>query len=311
MELKVDLSKSRVDISQIKELRKKADEAMELLWSGKEELTGWVKLPLHYDIEELENIIHTADKIKDQCELFIVIGIGGSYLGAKAIIHALADKGIPGRPCVKFAGNNISATYHSELIEEMKLKDTCICIISKSGTTTEPLIAFSILKEELVKKYGKFEANRRIYAITDNKKGELRKEVEKEGYVSFVVPDDIGGRYSVLTPVGLLPMAVGGIDVRELLKGAEKMAKDPLWDYEAVDYAITRYCLLKKGKSIEIFEYYEPQLLYFTEWLKQLFGESEGKNNTGLFPASLQFTSDLHSMGQFLQEGSQVFLKQY
>lgn len=309
MDIKVDLSRVRITPDKINSFKDEAENAMEKLWSGKEEYTGWVKLPIQYDKDELERILYTADKIQEKCKLFIVIGIGGSYLGARAVIHALAGRAIPGCPEIRFAGNNISGTYHSELIDEMTHKETCICVISKSGTTTEPSIAFAVLKEELIKKYGPEEANRRIYAITDGDKGILRQEAIDEGYETFVVPNDVGGRYSVLTPVGLLPIAVSGIDVKELLKGAEVMAKDPAWDFNATDYAVARYELLNMGKKIEIFEYYEPQFMYFTEWLKQLFGESEGKEGKGLFPSSLQFSADLHSMGQFLQEGNQIFFE--
>lgn len=309
MDIKVDLSRSNVPDNQLKDAKAGVDLAMEKLWSGNEEYTGWVKLPLTYDKEEIERILNTADKIQEQCKLFIVIGIGGSYLGTRAVVHALAERAIPGCPEIRFAGNNLSGTYHAALLDEMAHKDTCICVISKSGTTTEPSIAFAVLKEELIKKYGAEAANKRIYAITDGEKGVLREEADAEGYVTFVVPNDVGGRYSLLTPVGLLPIAVAGLDVKELLKGAEVMAGAPDWDFGASDYAVIRHELLKEGKNIEIFEYYEPQLMYLAEWLKQLFGESEGKEGKGLFPASLQFTSDLHSMGQFLQEGNQIFFE--
>ena len=309
MDIKIDLSRSKVSGKQVKDGKSGVDNAMEKLWSGNEEFTGWVKLPLQYDKDELERILFTADKIQEQCKLFIVIGIGGSYLGTRAVVHALAEHAVSGCPEIRFAGNNISGTYHAELLDEMALKDTCICIISKSGTTTEPSIAFAVLKEELIKKYGPEAANKRIYAITDGEKGVLREEADAEGYETFVVPNDVGGRYSVLTAVGLLPIAVVGIDVKELLKGSEVMATAPEWDFGASDYAVTRFELLKAGKNIEVFEYYEPQLMYLAEWLKQLFGESEGKEGKGLFPASLQFSADLHSMGQFLQEGHQIFFE--
>lgn len=309
MDIKIDLLRSNISDTQITNQKVGVDHALEKLWSGKEDFTGWVKLPLQYDRDELERILHTADKIQEQCKLFIVIGIGGSYLGTRAVVHALAEHAVSGCPEVRFAGNNISGTYHAALIDEMALKDTCICVISKSGTTTESSIAFAVLKEELIKKYGAEVANKRIYAVTDGEKGVLREEAEAEGYETFVVPNDVGGRYSVLTAVGLLPIAVAGIDVTELLKGAETVATAPEWDFHAGDYAVTRYELLKAGKYIEVFEYYEPQLIYLAEWLKQLFGESEGKDGKGLFPASLQFSTDLHSMGQFLQEGNQIFFE--
>jgi len=309
MDIRIDCSKTGITDAQLQGNRDGTYQALEKLWSGEEDFTGWVKLPLQYDRDELDRLLHVADRIQDQCRLFIVIGIGGSYLGARGVIHALAGRTAPGCPEIRFAGNNLSGTYHGELIEEMERKDTCLCVISKSGTTTEPSIAFAVLKEELIKKYGAEAAGKRIYAITDAEKGILREEADAEGYETFVVPDDIGGRYSVLTPVGLLPIAVAGIDVSELLKGAERMATAPEWDFDASDYAVARFELMKAGKVMEIFEYYEPQLQYFVEWLKQLFGESEGKEGKGLFPASLQFTTDLHSLGQFLQEGNQMFFE--
>ena len=308
MDIRVDVSMAGIGKPEIEKTRDKAQSARDRLWDGKDDFTGWVKLPLSYDKDELEDILNTALKIQDQCELLIVIGIGGSYLGARAAVEALPV--YSGRyPKIRFAGNNISGTYHTELLSEMQSKETCLCVISKSGTTTEPSIAFAVLKDALISKYGKKEASNRIYAITDANKGILREEASREGYKSFVVPDDIGGRYSVLTAVGLLPIAAAGIDVRTMLDGALAMASSPKWDADAVDYAVCRFLLMESGKSIEVFEYYEPQLQYFAEWLKQLFGESEGKGGRGLFPASLSFSADLHSMGQFLQEGSRVFFE--
>lgn len=311
MDIRIDLSKSRVGETQTRAMKRDVEAAIERLWSGEEAYTGWVRLPLHYDREQVERILTVAERIQKQCSRFIVIGIGGSYLGTRAVTHALKDRALEGCPQILFAGNNISGTYHSQLLEEVRTHETCICVISKSGTTIEPSIAFAVLKDALIKKYGPEEANRRIYVITDETKGVLRAEAESEGYESFPVPDDVGGRYSVLTPVGLLPIAVAGIDIREMLRGAEVMASSPEWDVSAADYAVVRYLLHKEGrkKEIEIFEYYEPQLMYFAEWLKQLFGESEGKGGQGLFPASLQFSADLHSMGQFLQEGNQIFFE--
>ena len=308
MKLKVDTSMTGLCESEIEKIRSKARAAYDRLWDGSDDFTGWVKLPMNYDKNELEDILLTANKIQDQCELLIVIGIGGSYLGAKAALEALPV--YSGKyPHVKFAGINISGTYHQGLLDEMKNKETCLLVISKSGTTTEPSIAFAILKDALINKYGKDEASKRIYAITDANKGVLREEVKKEGYKSFVVPDDIGGRYSVLTAVGLLPIAAAGIDVKEMLAGAEAMMSSPAWDKGASDYACNRFLLMEGGKSIEVLEYYEPQLIFFAEWLKQLFGESEGKGGRGLFPASLNFSADLHSMGQFLQDGNQIFFE--
>jgi len=308
MDLKIDVSMTGICTGEIEKTRQLAYAAQDRLWAGKDDFTGWVKLPMDHDKDELEDVIATGYKIQEQCDLLIVIGIGGSYLGTRAAVEALPV--YSGKyPRIRFAGNNISGTYHAKLLEEMRNSETCLCVISKSGTTTEPSIAFAILKDALIEKYGKAEAAKRIYAITDAKKGVLREEADSEGYKSFVVPDDIGGRYSVLTPVGLLPISAAGIDVKSMLAGAEAMMSSPRWDKDAVDYACARFLLMEGGKSIEVIEYYEPQLQYFAEWLKQLFGESEGKEGKGLFPASLNFSADLHSMGQFLQEGNQVFFE--
>ncbi|MBN7774031.1 glucose-6-phosphate isomerase [Clostridium aminobutyricum] len=317
MDLKIDISRTGVTKEQLKNCAPKVEEAMEKLWSGQEEYTGWVKLPLQYGQDELEHLLNTAALIQTQCEILIVIGVGGSYLGTRAAVHALVGpdeiygSGLSPKsyPEIKFAGNNISGTYHSQLLEDIRKKDVCLCVISKSGTTTETSIAFAILKAALIEKYGKEEAVKRIYAITDKAAGSLREEAEREGYESFEIPDDIGGRYSVLTSVGLLPMAAAGIDIKSMLAGAAAMASSTEWDYNGTDYAVARYELMKTGKQIEIVEYYEPQLDFFAEWLKQLFGESEGKEGKGLFPSSLHLTTDLHSMGQFLQEGNQIFFE--
>ncbi|MCO7122966.1 glucose-6-phosphate isomerase [Ihubacter massiliensis] len=307
MDIKIDVSRSCLVQGDIDRKREKADEALERLWSGKEDFTGWVKLPMEYDKQELESLLAVSDAIGLQCELLIVIGIGGSYLGAKAAIEALPKE--PGAPEVKFAGTNLSAAYHAQLLEEMGRKEVCLCVISKSGTTVETAAAFSIFKKELIRTYGEAEARKRIYVITDPEKGALREEVEKEGYISFSVPSDIGGRYSVLTPVGLLPIAAAGADVKAMLDGAAAAALSTDWDFDAKDYAIARYLLLQKGKVIEGIQYFEPRLKSFVSWMKQLYGESEGKNGTGLFPSGLELTTDLHSIGQFLQQGNQVFFE--
>lgn len=307
MDLRVDISRSGLTGEEINAKKDAVDAALERLWSGKEDFTGWVKLPLEYDKNEVERILNVSDIIRQQCGLLIVIGIGGSYLGAKATIDALEKE--PDAPQVKFAGINLSAVYHAQLLREMDLQDVCLCVISKSGTTVETTATFNIFKKALIEKYGKEEAVKRIYAITDEKNGALREETEAEGYTSFVIPSDIGGRYSVLTPVGLLPIAVAGVDIRGLLRGAETMAGSPEWDFDASSYAVARFLLLQKGKAVEAIQHYEPSLKYFVEWIKQLFGESEGKDGSGLFPAGLELTADLHSMGQFLQQGSQIFFE--
>ena len=307
--LKLDLTRSLVPSWTVDACRDGLAAAKRRLWSGKEAFTDWVSLPFEYDRKELQDIMAVAEKIRKQCEVFIVIGIGGSYLGAQAAISALRTE-VKSGPEIYFAGQNLSGTYHKELLEKIRGKDLCLCVISKSGTTTESSVAFAILKDELYKKYGREAGAERIYAITDAKKGILREEVNREGYASFVVPDGIGGRYSVLTAVGLLPIAVAGIDVEAMLGGAaEAAAASKEANADADLLAATRISLLNQGKSVEVFEYYEPKLQFFGEWLKQLFGESEGKDGKGIFPAALQFSTDLHSMGQFLQDGSQIFFE--
>lgn len=313
MDIRIDCSKGTIEKEEFQLLKPRVDKILEGLWSGKEDFTGWVSLPLEagkensHFMDEVERIETVALAIQNRCKLFVVIGIGGSYLGARAAIEALGLEA--GYPEIRFAGNNLSGTAHRKLLEEVYEKETCICVISKSGTTIEPSLAFSVLKEALINKYGELEAAKRIFAVTDESKGVLCEECKRNNYIRFTIPDDIGGRYSVLTAVGLLPMAVVGIPIRKLLLGAYEMACDARWDHDLPDYAILRYLMLEKGKKIEIFESYEPCFQYFTEWLKQLFGESEGKEDTGLFPTSLSFTRDLHSMGQFLQEGSPIFFE--
>ena len=249
--------------------------------------------------------------------MLVVIGIGGSYLGAKACIAALShsfytllDKSKRKFPHIVFCGNSISEKYLNDLAQALEDKDYSINVISKSGTTTEPAIAFRVLKKALIKKYGEEEAKRRIYATTDKSKGALKKLTDEEGYESFVVPDDIGGRFAVLTAVGLLPIAVSGIDIDKLMSGAQRARKsaleDPYKENAALLYAALRNIIHRKGKSVEILANYEPSLHYVSEWWKQLYGESEGKDNKGIFPASVDLTTDLHSMGQFIQEGSRI-----
>ena len=310
MDIKIDVSKAYVSTSILKE---EAEKAMETLWKGDYPFTGWVSYPLGIADKDsdlsllVERIKSVASVIQNKCRLFIVIGIGGSYLGARAAYELLGKK--EGYPELLFAGNNLSTAYHKEILLQLHQKDTCICVISKSGTTTESSVAFSILKEALIEKYGEKEAYKRIFAITDEDDGILLRECNMLGYTRFSIPKDIGGRYSVLTPVGLLPLCVAGFHIDDLLLGAYECAVSPLWDHDLSDYAITRKLLFDKGKNLEIFESYEPSFMYFAEWLKQLFGESEGKEGKGLFPASLSFTADLHSMGQYLQEGNQIFFE--
>ena len=276
---------------------------------------GWVDLPENYDRDEFARIKKAADKIRNDSDVLLVIGIGGSYLGARAAIEFLnhcfynvVSKEVRKAPEIYFLGTNISSSYIRDLKDVLAGKDFSINVISKSGTTTEPAIAFRIFKEMIEEKYGKEEAAKRIYATTDRARGALKTLATEEGYETFVVPDDVGGRFSVLTAVGLLPIAASGADIDALMAGAQAARKQALEaDYEAnnsLQYAAVRNILLRKGKNIEITANYEPALHYVAEWWKQLYGESEGKDQRGIFPASVDLTADLHSMGQFIQDGS-------
>ena len=281
---------------------------------------GWIDLPVDYDKEEFTRIQKSAEKIQKDSEVLLVIGIGGSYLGARAAIEFLrhsfynsVSKEIRKTPEIYFCGNNISSNYMNHLIEVIGDRDFSINIISKSGTTTEPAIAFRVFKKLLNEKYGRKEASKRIYATTDKERGALKNLATEEGYESFVVPDDVGGRYSVLTAVGLLPIAVSGADITKLMEGAASMRSyclnNPFEQNDALKYAAVRNILLRKGKGIEILVNYEPSLHFVSEWWKQLYGESEGKDQKGIFPASVDFTTDLHSMGQFIQDGQRTLFE--
>ncbi|SFJ39789.1 glucose-6-phosphate isomerase [Halobacillus dabanensis] len=275
---------------------------------------GWLDLPEDYDKEEFARVKKSAEKIKSDSDVLLVIGIGGSYLGARAALEMLNHSfynELSGEdrqtPQVFFIGNSISAPYMNELFDVLKGKDVSINVISKSGTTTEPAIAFRIFRKFLEDKYGVEEARKRIYATTDKEKGALKTLASEQGYETFVVPDDVGGRYSVLTAVGLLPIAASGIDIDEMMEGAAKarqeLSTEKLSENPAYQYAAVRNVLYNKGKTIEMLVNYEPSLQYFAEWWKQLFGESEGKDQKGIFPASANFSTDLHSLGQYVQEG--------
>ncbi len=275
---------------------------------------GWIDLPVNYDKEEFSRIQKSSEKIKNDSDVLLVIGIGGSYLGARAAIEMLNHSfynALPKEkrqtPQVLFLGNNISSTYMTDLMDLLDGKDFSINVISKSGTTTEPAIAFRIFRKLLEEKYGVEEARKRIYATTDKAKGALKTLATDEGFETFVVPDDVGGRYSVLTAVGLLPIAVSGVDIEAMMKGArdarEAFSKSELEENPAYQYAAVRNVLYNKGKTIEMLINYEPGLQYFSEWWKQLFGESEGKDQKGIFPSSANFSTDLHSLGQYVQEG--------
>ncbi|MDF2907388.1 MAG: pgi [Herbinix sp.] len=281
---------------------------------------GWIDLPVDYDKEEFARIQKSAAKIQKDSEVLLVIGIGGSYLGARAAIEFLrhsfynsVSKEIRKTPEIYFCGNNISSNYMNHLIDVIGDRDFSINIISKSGTTTEPAIAFRVFKKRLNEKYGRAEAAMRIYATTDKARGALKNLATEEGYETFVVPDDVGGRYSVLTAVGLLPIAVSGADITKLMDGASSMRSyclnNTFEQNDALKYAAVRNILLRKGKSIEILVNYEPSLHFVSEWWKQLYGESEGKDQKGIFPASVDFTTDLHSMGQFIQDGQRTLFE--
>ncbi len=281
---------------------------------------GWLDLPSNYDKEEFSRIRKAAAKIRKDSDVLIVIGIGGSYLGARAAIELLnhsfaniAPKKTRKSPIILFCGNSISATYLADLMDVIEGKDISVNIISKSGTTTEPAIAFRIFKAYMEKKYGKEEARSRIYATTDKARGALKGLADAEGYESFVVPDDVGGRFSVLTAVGLLPIAVSGIDIKEVMKGAKDASKEfkkmSLEENPCYKYAAVRNCLLRSGYSTEVMVNYEPSFHYMTEWWKQLYGESEGKDGRGIFPAGVDNTTDLHSMGQYIQDGRRMLFE--
>ena len=278
---------------------------------------GWLNLPTDYDKEEFARIKAAAEKIKKDSDVFIVIGIGGSYLGARAAIEFLTSQNYnltcKDTPQIYFTGNSISSSALAEIMELCEGKDVSVNVISKSGTTTEPAIAFRIFKDILEKKYGKEEAAKRIYATTDAKRGALRQLADEQGYETFVIPDDIGGRFSVMSAVGLLPIAAAGLDIDEMMKGMadarEDFSTDVIDNNYAYQYAVIRNILHRKGKDIELLVNYEPTLHYVSEWWKQLYGESEGKDQKGIFPASVDFSTDLHSMGQYVQDGKRILFE--
>ncbi len=320
-----DYSKAAPFIAEheVENIKKLVLDAKELLVSragAGNDFLGWIDLPVDYDKEEFGRIKKAAEKIQGDSEVLLVIGIGGSYLGARAAIEFLRHSFynmVPGSvrktPEIYFCGNSISSTYLKDLMDVIGDRDFSINIISKSGTTTEPAIAFRIFKALCEKKYGKEGAAKRIYATTDKARGSLKTLATEEGYESFVVPDDVGGRFSVLTAVGLLPIAVSGADIDKLMEGAASGRKAALEnkfeENDSLQYAALRNILLKKGKSVEILANYEPSVHYVSEWWKQLYGESEGKDQRGIFPASVDLTTDLHSMGQFIQDGARIMFE--
>lgn len=309
-----------IDPEEFSEMAPQVKLAHETLHAGTgagNDFLGWVSLPDNYDKEEFARIQAASAKIRSDSDVFVVIGIGGSYLGARAAIEFLKSQNYNAMkkdtPDIYFAGNGISSDALSDILAICEGRDVSINIISKSGTTTEPAVAFRVFRSLLEKKYGKDGAAKRIYCTTDKARGTLKQLADKEGYETFVVPDDVGGRYSVLTAVGLLPIAVSGADIDALMTGAAKAAKEydnaDLFTNECYRYAAMRNILYRKGKEIEILVSYEPCFQMMCEWWKQLFGESEGKNNKGLFPASVIFSTDLHSMGQYIQQGRRMLLE--
>ena len=308
---------------EVENMKKIAEAAKDLLVSktgAGNDFLGWIDLPVAYDKEEFARIKKAAAKIQSDSEVLLVIGIGGSYLGARAAVEFLrhsfynmVDKSVRKTPEIYFVGNSISSTYIKHLMDVVGDRDFSINMISKSGTTTEPAIAFRVFKEMMEKKYGKEEAAKRIYATTDKARGSLKGLADAEGYETFVVPDDIGGRFSVLTAVGLLPIAVSGADIDQLMEGAasgRKLALESSYEEnDALKYAALRNIMLRKGKTTEILANYEPSLHFVSEWWKQLYGESEGKDQRGIFPASVDLTTDLHSMGQFIQDGARIMFE--
>jgi glucose-6-phosphate isomerase len=323
--LNLDLSKTMPYLNrhEITALQPMVNEAHKMLHEKTGEgndFLGWVDLPVNYDKEEFIRIKKSAEKIKSDSDVLIVIGIGGSYLGARAAIEMLSNNFYNGMspekrktPQIYYAGNNISSTYLADLLEVIEGKDISVNVISKSGTTTEPALAFRIFKDLLEKKYGKEEAKKRIYATTDKARGALKSLADAEGYETFVIPDDVGGRFTVLTPVGLLPIAVAGINIDDLMNGAasarEEYSNPSLETNASYRYGAARNALYRKGKYIEMVVNFEPCLHYFGEWWKQLFGESEGKDQKGIFPGAVDFSTDLHSMGQYIQDGLRIIFE--
>ena len=317
--IKLDFKESKVKMEEILEHAGVVEEINQELLDKSEdesEFLGWLKLPTEYDKKEFERIKKCAQKIRKDSDILLVIGIGGSYLGARAVIEALHSSFSQmkdDKPHIIFVGNNLSPDYINDVIDVLQGKDFSINVISKSGTTTEPAIAFRIFREILEGKYGIKEARKRIYVTTDKKKGALKQLSEAEGYESFVIPDDVGGRFSVLTAVGLLPIAASGLDIDKIMEGArfamDKYSDSSLEYNQCYQYAVVRNLLYERDKSVEMLVSYNPRMHYFIEWWKQLFGESEGKDGKGLFPSGAEFTTDLHSLGQYIQEGRKILFE--
>ena len=323
MNIKVDFDNVQISEKEIMKLEKSIKEFaadLESRSDKEDDFVGWLHLPTNYDKEEFERIKVAAKKIQENSDIFIVIGIGGSYLGARAVIESLShtfsnllSKDKRKAPQILYVGNNLSPNYLTDLLDVISDKDISLNVISKSGTTTEPAIAFRVLKEYVEQKYGEKEAKNRIFVTTDKNKGALKNLANEMKYETFVVPDNVGGRYSVLTAVGLLPIAVAGIDIDKLMEGArfaeEKYADNSLKYNECYRYAAIRNLLYRTGKTVEILANYEPKMHYVVEWWKQLYGESEGKEGKGIFPTGMDFTTDLHSLGQYVQEGKRNLME--
>ena len=319
--IKVDISNvwGQLALPDLLALEKEVSAAHKTLMEGTGEgndFLGWLSLPTYEETEEMRRIAQAAARIRESSEAFVVVGIGGSYLGARAVIELLSSPNynlkVKDTPDIYFAGNGLSTDALLELIALIGDRDFSVNVISKSGTTTEPAVAFRIFKGMLEQKYGKEGARERIYATTDRARGALKGLADQEGYETFVVPDAVGGRYSVLTAVGLLPIAAAGIDIAALMEGAARAMKElsiPGMDNPAWQYAAARHALYESGKSVELLACYEPSFRFFAEWWKQLYGESEGKEGKGLFPASVEFTADLHSMGQYIQQGQRLMFE--
>jgi len=302
---KAFISQEQKMVNAVKLLQNRVGEGSDFL--------GWMDLPLETSEKLLEDIIHTANTLRKKSDCVVVVGIGGSYLGARAVVSALSDNFSDKKPQLIYAGHHLSEDYYADLLEYLSKINYSIIVISKSGTTTEPAVAFRLLKQHCEQKYGVSEAKSRIVCVTDAKKGVLKEISLQEGYISYDIPDDVGGRFSVFTPVGLLPIAVAGFDIKELLLGAETMRKQLINSDQnsAVQYALLRNYFLSLGKNTEVLSAFEPKLHYLIEWWKQLFGESEGKNGKGLFPAGMIFTTDLHSLGQYMQDGQRLMFETF
>lgn len=325
VKVNVDLSKTApfAAASEVEGLSQLAKESNNTLHDGTgkgNDFLGWVNLPYEISNEQIADINQAAATLSKDVDVVVVIGIGGSYLGAKAVIDALSNSFVQytkgSHPHIVYAGQNIGEDYHAELLDYLKTQSVSCIVISKSGTTTEPAIAFRLIKQHIEEKYGKEEAKRRIVAITDESKGALRQLADTEGYKTFVIPDNVGGRYSVLTPVGLLPIAVAGFDISKLVEGAKQMAEQCKPEVifaqnPAEQYAAIRNVLYGKGKKVEMLVNFNPKLHFMAEWWKQLYGESEGKENKGIFPAAADFSTDLHSMGQYIQEGERILFETF